>query len=118
MGWGIKVSTNGSCHVTKMAAMSIYGKTFKNLLLWNQKADDLETWYAVLVTQVLPNMLNDDTRLTLTYFTAGQIVSLCCCYFFFFFFFFFLSVWENAKAADFQETIEAFEVNIGVHIVK
>ena len=29
-------------------------KTLKNLL-WNQKADDLETWYAALGTQVLPN---------------------------------------------------------------
>ena len=30
-------------------------KTFKNLLLWNQKADDRETWCAALVTQALPN---------------------------------------------------------------
>ena len=28
-------------------------KTFKNLLLWNQKADDLETWFAAMVTRVL-----------------------------------------------------------------
>ena len=45
-------------------------KTFKNLLLWNQKADDVETWYAVMLTQVLPNLSNDDPGLTLTYFTA------------------------------------------------
>ena len=32
-------------------------KTFKNLLFWNQKGDDLESWYAALVTQVLPNLL-------------------------------------------------------------
>ena len=25
-------------------------KTFKNILFWNQKADDLETWYAALVS--------------------------------------------------------------------
>ena len=31
-------------------------KTFNNLLLWNQKADDLESWYAVSVTRVLPNL--------------------------------------------------------------
>ena len=31
-------------------------KTFKNLLLRNQKADDLETWYAVFGTQVLQNL--------------------------------------------------------------
>ena len=40
--------------MTKMAAMPIYDK---NLLLWNQKADDLETWYAFLVIQVLPILL-------------------------------------------------------------
>ena len=28
-------------------------KTFKNLPFWDQMADDLETWYAALVTQVL-----------------------------------------------------------------
>ena len=41
----MKVSTNGLCHMTMImvAAMSNYGKSFKNLSLWNQKADDLET---------------------------------------------------------------------------
>ena len=33
--------------MTMMATMSIYGKILKNLLQ-NQKADDLETWYAAL----------------------------------------------------------------------
>ena len=28
-----------------MVTMPIYGK---NLLLWNQNADDIETWYAAL----------------------------------------------------------------------
>ena len=45
---GMKVSTNGLCYVTKMAAMPIYGKTFINPLFWNQKADDHETWYAAM----------------------------------------------------------------------
>ena len=31
-------------------------KPFKNLLLWNLKADDIQTWYAALRTQVLPNL--------------------------------------------------------------
>ena len=35
--------------MTKMATMLIYGKNLKkNLPLRNQKADDLETWYAAL----------------------------------------------------------------------
>ena len=45
---GTKICSSGPCHMIKMAAMPIYGKTLKNLLLWNQKADDLETWYAAL----------------------------------------------------------------------
>ena len=43
---GTKVYSNGPGHMTKMAAMPIYGKNLKNLLLLNQKADDLEAWYA------------------------------------------------------------------------
>ena len=39
--------------MTKMAAMSIYGKKWKILLLWNQKADDLESLYAALSSRVL-----------------------------------------------------------------
>ena len=35
----------------KMVAMPI-----KNLLLWNQKADDLESWYASSGAQVLPSL--------------------------------------------------------------
>ena len=52
----MKVSTNGLCHMAKMAAMSIYGKkkTFKK---WNQKADNLETWDAALVTRVFVQMM-------------------------------------------------------------
>ena len=38
--------------MTKMAVMPIYGKN----LLRNQKADDLETWYAASGAQVLPNL--------------------------------------------------------------
>ena len=38
--------------MTKMAAMSIYGKN----LLWNQKADDHQTWYAALGARLLPSL--------------------------------------------------------------
>ena len=40
--------------MTKMAAMPIYDKNLKTLLLLNQKADDLESWFAALGAQVLP----------------------------------------------------------------
>ena len=41
-----KAYSNGPGHMT---TMPIYGKTIKNLHLWNQKANDLETWNAALV---------------------------------------------------------------------
>ena len=55
-GGGTKVCSNGSGHMTKMVAMPIYGKNLKNLLLWNQKAYDLETWYVALGARVLPSL--------------------------------------------------------------
>ena len=52
-----KVYSNGPGHMTKMATMPIYGKNLNNLLLWNRKADDLETWYTASGSRVLPNLL-------------------------------------------------------------
>ena len=50
---GTKVCSNGRGHKTKVAAMPIYGNNLKNLLLRNQKADDLDTWYAASGAQEL-----------------------------------------------------------------
>ena len=55
MGWGNESLITTLGHMTKMAAMPIYGKNLKNHL-WNQKVDDLESWYAALGTRVLPNL--------------------------------------------------------------
>ena len=41
---GKKVYINGQGHMTKMAAMAINRKTFKNLFQ-NQKVYDFETWH-------------------------------------------------------------------------
>ena len=38
---------NGNGHMTKMTGMPIYGKHLNNLLLQNQKTNDLGTWYVV-----------------------------------------------------------------------
>ena len=56
MGWGNESLFNRPGHMTKMALMPIYGKTLKNLFLWNQKVDDIETWYAALGARVLPSL--------------------------------------------------------------
>ena len=37
----MKVCSDGPGHMTSMAAMPIYGKNFKNLLLRKQNTDDL-----------------------------------------------------------------------------
>ena len=44
----MKINTNELGHMTNMAAMPIYGKNLKNLLLQNQLPDGLETWYVAL----------------------------------------------------------------------
>ena len=73
-------------------------KTLKNLLLWNQKANDLETWYRVLdYYQVCSN---DDPGLTLTYFTASSN------------FVPFAFVWEG-KTMDFSETVVVYDIKVG-----
>ena len=53
---GTKVCINGPGHMTKMAAMPIMVKTFKNLLLQSRKSYDLETWYAAFGTQALQSL--------------------------------------------------------------
>ena len=52
----------------------------KNLLFWNQKADDLETWYASLGAQVLPSLLKWWPYVDLYLFWQGQIWSLMLLY--------------------------------------
>ena len=50
---GTKVCSNGPGHMTKMAAIPIYGKNLKKNILRIQKADDLETWYEASGARVL-----------------------------------------------------------------
>ena len=52
----MKIYINGLGLLTNMAAMPIYGKNLKNLLLQNQVTDDHETWYVALSMQVLPRL--------------------------------------------------------------
>ena len=47
-------------------------KNFKNLLLRNQEADDLEFWYTASDTRILPVFSYDDHGLTLTIFMTGS----------------------------------------------
>ena len=76
-------------------------KTFKNLLLQNQKSYDLETWHVALGTQKLYKIyINDDPGLTLTYFTArSNLVP-------------YAFVWEKGKKMDFSETIVFYDLKL------
>ena len=47
------ICSNGPGHMTNLAIMTIYVKNFKNLLLRNQKADNLEFCYASLGARLL-----------------------------------------------------------------
>ena len=49
---GKQVYIKGTGHMTKMAAMLIYGRSLQNLLLQNRKSYDLETWHATSESQV------------------------------------------------------------------
>ena len=63
-----KLFINGHSHMTKMAAMPIYGKkNFKNILLQNRKSYDLETRHVQSRTQVYKVYINYDPGLTFTY---------------------------------------------------
>ena len=67
---GTKVYINGPGHMTKMAAMPIYGKNFKKNLLQNQMSYDIETCPVASGKKLFKVYINDDPGLTLTYFTA------------------------------------------------
>ena len=99
----MKACSNGLGHMTKMAAMLIYGymvkKKKKNLLSWNQKANDLETWYtASSITkfvQVMPLCW------LWPIFTArSDLVP-------------YAFVWEKIKTMGFSETIVVYDIKVG-----
>ena len=88
--------------MTKMAAMPYIVKTLKYILLRNQKADDLETWYAALGALVLPSFFKWWRWVDLTYFTARQIWSLMILY------------GEKDKTIDFSEINVVYDVKFGI----
>ena len=73
-------------------------KTFKKLLRRNLKSDYLETRYAASDAQVYQVCSNDDTGLTLTYFTARSNLDP------------YAFVWEKGKIMDFSETVVVYDV--------
>ena len=67
---GTKICSNGPGHMTKMAAMPIYGKNLFFYLLRNQKPMALKLGVHNRVLEYYQVCSNYDPGLTLTYFTA------------------------------------------------
>ena len=82
---------------TRWPPCSYMVKTLKNLLLWNQKANDLESWYAALGTRVLLSMFWVDVDL---FYSKVKFASLCFCM-------------ENGKTMDFSQTTAVNDIKIG-----
>ena len=99
----MKVYLNRLGQMTNMAAVAMYhGKDLKSLLLWNQQADDLESWHASFGTRVILYQVcsNDDPGLTLTILQQGQIWSIM------------LSYGKKEKQWIFSETIVVYDTKV------
>ena len=73
-------------------------KTLKNLLLWNPKADDIETWYASWGARVLPNWIKWWPWVDLDLFYGKvKFGPLCFCR-------------GKDKTMDFSETIVVYDL--------
>ena len=90
---GMKVCSNCSSHMTKMAAMPIYGKNFWKIFTGTKRLMTLKFGMQHWVLEYYQVCSNDDPELTLTYFTArSNLVP-------------YAFVWEKGKVKDFSETI-------------
>ena len=98
---GTKVCSNGPGHMTKMAAMPIYGKNFKKIFFSGTKRPmTLNLCMHHLVLKYYQVCSNDDLRLTLTYFTARSNLVR------------YAFVWEKGKTMDFSETIVVYDLKL------
>ena len=75
-------------------------KTIKNLLLRNQKADDLETWYAASGARVLLSLFKWWPWVDLGLF-YGKVKFGPLCF------------WKKGKTMDFSETIIFHDIKVG-----
>ena len=99
---GTYVCSNDPGHMTKMAAIAIYGKNLKKIFFSGTKRSiTLKLGMKHWVHGYYQVCSNDDTGLTLTYFTArSHLVP-------------FVFVWEKGKTMDFIETIVVYDIIIG-----
>ena len=98
---GKKVCSNGPGHMTKMTAMSIYGKNLKKIFFSGTKRPmTLSLGMHHRVLEYYQVCSNDDPGLTLTYFTARlNLVP-------------YAFVWEKGKTMDFSEIIVVCDLKL------
>ena len=96
-----KVCSNGLGHMTKMAAMTIYGKNLKKGFFSETKRPiTLKLGMQHLVLDYYQVHSNNDPGLTLTYLTArSNLVP-------------YAFVWEKGKTMDFSETIVVYDLKL------
>ena len=96
---GMKVCSNGPGHMTKMAAMPIYGKNCK-IFSGTKRPMTLDLGMHHRVLEYYQVCSNDDPGLTVTYFMArSNLVPYAI-------------VWEKGKTMDFSETIVIYDLKL------
>ena len=92
-----KVCSNGPVTWPIWPSCPYMVKIFNNRLLWNQKADGLESW----VFEYYQMYSSDDPGLTLTYFTTmSNLVP-------------YAFVWKKGKTMNVYETIKVNDIKVG-----
>ena len=97
---GTKVCSNGPGHMTKMAAMPIYGKNLKKIFFSGIKRPmtlNLDMHHRVLEYYQICS--KNDPGLTLSYFTARS--NLVPAF-----------VWEKGKTTDFSKTVVIYDLKL------
>ena len=101
---GPKICSNGPGHMTKVAAMPIYGKNLKKIFFFGTKGHmTLKLGMQHLVHLYYQVCSHDELVLTLTYFTGrSNLVP-------------YAFVWEKGKTMDFSEAIVGYDIKIGIY---
>ena len=101
---GTKVCSNGPGHITKMAAMPIYGKNLKKIFSSGTKRSmTLNFGMHHQVLKFYQVCSNDDPGLALTYFTArSNLVP-------------YAFLWEKGKNMDFSETVVVYDLKLATN---
>ena len=98
---GTKVCSNVHGHMTKMAAMPIYGKNLKKSFSGTKRPMTLKLGMQHWVLEYYQVCSNDDPELTLTYFMARSNLVL------------YAFVWDKGKTMDFLKTTVVYDVKVG-----